>query len=91
MNALKFNPVPGQITRWVLAAILTVILLLAVWEVHTTILVNVGLDHPRGFVHHAHPFSGSLWGAPYTSYADFFAGNTRNCSFVGSIGIAFVA
>lgn len=39
MTALKFNPVPGQITRWVLVAILTVILLLAVWEVHTTLLL----------------------------------------------------
>jgi predicted PurR-regulated permease PerM len=39
VNALKFNPVPGQITRWVLAAIVTVILMLAVWEVRTTILL----------------------------------------------------
>jgi predicted PurR-regulated permease PerM len=39
VTALKFNPVPGQITRWVLVAILTVILLLAVWEVHTTLLL----------------------------------------------------
>jgi predicted PurR-regulated permease PerM len=34
-----FSPIPGQITRWVLVAVLVVILLLAVWEVHNTILL----------------------------------------------------
>lgn len=34
-----FSPIPGQITRWVLVAVLIVILLLAVWEVHNTILL----------------------------------------------------
>lgn len=33
------DSVPGQITRWVLVALVAVILLLAIWEVHATLLL----------------------------------------------------
>ncbi len=36
---MNFIPVPGQITRWVLVAVVAVILLLAIWEVHATLLL----------------------------------------------------
>lgn len=44
MNRLTINPnnagsVAGQITRWVVTAIIFVIILLAVWEVHATLLL----------------------------------------------------